>query len=74
MKEPILYTPWEHQYSSQATRQHLGIGVHEVWSRMWDGVPRFLVVCPGHEPSPSEPGFVSLRRAIADKIADVIFT
>lgn len=60
----ILITPWEHQPSSEATRKHLGLGTQEVWSRMWDGLARFIVLPPEMVPQTNEPGFTSLGDAL----------
>jgi len=60
-------TPWEHVQVSEATAQYLRLGEYQVWSRLFDGVPIFLVLRAEQEPGVNDGGYTSIESALKTK-------
>lgn len=62
-----MTTPWECIETSTATARVLDLGQNVVWSRMLDGVARFLVLPDGIDPNPNSPGWFDLNVALRNR-------
>jgi len=60
-------TPWEHVPSSDATATHLYLDAWQVWTRLFDGLPVFIVLPPLHTPGEGDIGHHSLAFALRAK-------
>lgn len=63
-----ITTQWERAELSPATVQHLKLGFrHNIWTRLIEGIARFLVLRIGETPRVLEPGFLLLDDAIKQR-------